>query len=53
MNHAIGNRAHDDNTERQHGNVLLKFDVAIESNEYVATIAGAPHQFAIEYAAPA
>ena len=43
VNHSIGNRAHDDDAKRQAGNVLLKFDVAIESNEYVATLAGAPH----------
>ena len=53
MNHSIGNRAHDDDAKRQVGNVLLKFNIAIQSNEYVATLPGAPHQFAIEYATPA
>ncbi len=53
MNHSIGNCTYDNDAKRQDGNVLLKFDIAVKSNEYVATLVGALHQFTIEHATPA
>lgn len=53
VNHSIGCGAHYDHAKRQEGNILLKFDIAIEGDKCIAMLPGAPHQFAIEHAAPA
>ena len=51
--HSIGCGANDNHAKRQEGNILLKFDIAIEGDKCIAMLPGAPHQFAIEHAAPA
>lgn len=53
MNHSIGHRTHDNDTKWQGGNILLKFDIAVECHKYIATIAGPPHQLTIQHTTPA
>ena len=51
--HAVGNRAHDYNTNCKHLDVLLILKVTIQRNEDLANLACTPQKLAVLDAGPA
>lgn len=53
MNQTVGGGSHDDDTEGQGRDVLLKFQISIQGDENVTDISGAPQQFTVLCSGPA